>query len=196
MAKLNKKSQVFFDELKAEILATADGFTYADPAQLAPLVKAGLVEINETMQSVIDNVTCIAVRLTNQEQQQDQDATGVAAPAIQTSKESKKTMYKIEDSVAIPAISGRGRTGNTYPFDEMEVNQSFFVPATAEMENPAKSLASTVSSANARYAVEVEGETRTNRKGNIVPVTKLTRQFIVRGVTENGVKGARVWRVL
>jgi hypothetical protein len=72
----------------------------------------------------------------------------------------------------------------------MEVGQSFFV------DKSAKNLASTVSSANARFAEEIAGETRVDRKGNTVPKTKQTRSFIVRSVEENGVKGSRIWRKL
>lgn len=48
--------------------------------------------------------------------------------------------------------------GEKYPFDALDLtgNRGFFVPATADMPEPAKSLASTVSSAIARYAVEVK----------------------------------------
>jgi hypothetical protein len=102
------------------------------------------------------------------------------------------TLFAIEDSVPLPAVSGRGRGrgGNTYPFASLAVGQSFFVPNTTERPKAAKSLASTVSSANARYAVVVEGQFKTNRKGEQVPVTRNTRTFVVRAVEG----GARIWR--
>lgn len=104
-------------------------------------------------------------------------------------------MFKIEDSIPVPTISGRGRGGNVYPFDTMEVGHSFFVAADESKPNPAKSLASTVSSATARYAVPSEdGATKTNKAGEVVPVMVKTRKFFVRSVEEDGVKGARVWR--
>lgn len=96
----------------------------------------------------------------------------------------KKSEFVIEDNVEIPAVSGRGRVGSLYPFDDLKVGQSFFVPKAA------KNLASTVSSANARYAEEVPGETRKDRKGNEVPKMKFTRHFIVRSVEG----GSRIWR--
>ena len=104
-------------------------------------------------------------------------------------------MFKIEDGIPVPTISGRGRGGNVYPFDQLEVGQSFFVANSEDKPNAAKSLASTVSSATARYAVASEdGATKTNKKGETVPVMVKTRKFVVRRVEENGVKGARVWR--
>ena len=77
-----------------------------------------------------------------------------------------------------------------YPFDALNVRQSFFVPNTEDKPNAAKSLASTVSSATARYAEVVEGQFKTNKKGEQVPVTRETRKFVVRSVEG----GARVWR--
>jgi len=38
-----------------------------------------------------------------------------------------------------------------YPFAQMKIGQSFFIPATAERPNPAKALASTASSASKRF---------------------------------------------
>ena len=104
-------------------------------------------------------------------------------------------MFQIENDVPVPAISGRGRGGNVYPFDQLEVGQSFFVANSESKPNAAKSLASTVSSATARYAVPAEdGSTKTNKKSEVVPVLVETRKFVVRSVEEDGVKGARVWR--
>ena len=109
--------------------------------------------------------------------------------------EKVKTMLQIEDNVPVPAISGRGRGCNVYPFDRLAVGQSFFVANDESKPNAAKSLASTVSSAAARYAVPAEdGSTKTNKKGEVVPVMVKTRMFVVRRVEEDGVKGARVWR--
>ena len=105
----------------------------------------------------------------------------------------------------LPASKRRGGGGSgapkKYPFDEMEVGQSFFVAADDKHLDPVKSLGSTISSANMRYAVET-GETkvveRTKRgPGNkavkdangenvretkTVPVYKSTRKFTIRPV--------------
>ncbi len=104
-------------------------------------------------------------------------------------------MFQIENDIPVPAISGRGRGGNVYPFDQLAVGQSFFVANDESKPNAAKSLASTVCCATARYAVASEdGATKTNKKGEVVPVMVETRKFVVRRVEEDGVKGARVWR--
>ena len=113
-------------------------------------------------------------------------ATNTAAPVAAAAP----SAFAIEDGFAVPTASGRGRGGNTYPFDALNVGQSFFVPNSEDKPNAAKSLASTVSSATARYAEVVEGQFKTNKKGEQVPVTRDTRKFIVRSVEG----GARVWR--
>ena len=124
-------------------------------------------------------------------------STNSETAATETGKSQKvKTMFKIEDNIPVPTISGRGRGGNVYPFDQLEVGQSFFVANSEDKPNATKSLASTVCSATARYAVPSEdGATKTNKAGETVPVMVETRKFVVRSVEENGVKGARVWRM-
>jgi hypothetical protein len=112
-----------------------------------------------------------------------------------------KTSFALVADIPLPTSSGRGgRGGETYPFDQLAVGQSFFVPNTEAKPKAAKSMASTVSSATARYAVEVPGETRVDRKGNTVPKTEETRKFVVRAVEDGapwghaGVAGAGIWR--
>ena len=166
-----------------------------------PLVEAGLVEINPAMvneageiatratQACIESLGSGAIVVDN--------ATSEANSEIaETGKTEKvKSMFKIEDSIPVPTISGRGRGVKVYPFDQLEVGQSFFVANDESKPNAAKSLASTVCSATARYAVPAEdGSTKTNKKGEVVPVMVETRKFVVRSVEEDGVKGARVWR--
>ena len=185
----------------AEIVAAGANGLFTPAAVHGPLVEAGLVEINPAMvneageiatratQACIESLGSGALVLDN--------ATSEANSAIaETGKTEKvKSMFKIEDKLPVPAISGRGRGGNMYPFGQLAVGQSFFVPNSEDKPNAAKSLASTVSSAAARYAVPAEdGSTKTNKKGEVVPVMVKTRMFVVRRVEEDGVKGARVWR--
>ena len=185
----------------AEIVAAGANGLFTPAAVHGPLVEAGLVEINPAMvneageiatratQAGIESLDSGAIVVGN--------ATTEANSAIaETGKTEKvKSMFKIEDSIPVPTISGRGRGVNVYPFDRLAVGQSFFVPNSEDKPNAAKSLASTVSSAAARYAVPAEdGSTKTNKKGEVVPVMVKTRMFVVRRVEEDGVKGARVWR--
>lgn len=185
----------------AEIVAAGANGLFTPAAVHGPLVEAGLVEINPAM---VNEAGEIATRATQAGIESldsgaivADNATSEANSAIaETGKTEKvKSMFKIEDSIPVPTISGRGRGGNVYPFDQLEVGQSFFVANSEDKPNAAKSLASTVSSATARYAVPSEdGATKTNKAGEVVPVMVETRKFVVRSVEENGVKGARVWR--
>ena len=185
----------------SEIVAAGANGLFTPAAVHGPLVEAGLVEINPDM---VNEAGEIATRATQAGiESLDSGATvgnnatsEATSSTAETGKTEKvKTMFKIEDAIPVPAISGRGRGGNVYPFDQLEVGQSFFVANDESKPNAAKSLASTVSSATARYAVASEdGATKTNKKGEVVPVMVETRKFVVRSVEEDGVKGARVWR--
>lgn len=185
----------------AEIVAAGANGIYTSPAVHGPLVEAGLVEINPAMTNENGEV---ATRATQKGIESLDSAATVAdnatsetqtATAVTGTIQKAKTMFKIEDAIPVPTISGRGRGGNVYPFDQLEVGQSFFVANDESKPNAAKSLASTVSSATARYAVpSADGATKTNKAGETVPVMVETRKFVVRSVEENGVKGARVWR--
>mgnify|MGYP003450421325 FL=1 len=185
----------------AEIVAAGANGLFTSAAVHGPLVEAGLVEINPAMvneageiatratQAGIESLDSGAIVVDNAttEANSETAATGTTQKA--------KTMFQIENGVPVPAISGRGRGGNVYPFEVLAVGQSFFVPNSESKPNAAKSLASTVSSATARYAVPAEdGSTKTNKKGEVVPVMVKTRKFVVRRAEEDGVKGARVWR--
>ena len=185
----------------AEIVEAGANGIYTAPAVHMPLVEAGLVEINPAM---VNEAGEIATRATQKGiESLDSGAivvgnatTEANSETAETGKTEKvKTMFKIENDVPVPVISGRGRGCNVYPFNQLEVGQSFFVANSESKPNAAKSLASTVSSATARYAVPSEdGATKTNKKGEVVPVLVKTRKFVVRRAEEDGVKGARVWR--
>lgn len=167
----------------AEIVAAGARGLYTSSAIHGPLVKAGLVEINPSMTNEVGE---IATRAT-QKGIESMNPPISFAPAL-----AAPLVFAIEDNIAMPTVSGRGRGGNVYPFDALNVGQSFFVPNTANKPNAAKSLASTVSSATSRYAEIVEGQFKTNKKGERVPVTRETRKFVVRSVEG----GARVWRTV
>lgn len=95
-----------------------------------------------------------------------------------------------------------------YPFDVMEIGDSFFVPVSEKHPNPVKTLGSTVSGANMRFAEKtgemktvkraVRGEDRkakTDPAGNKIveevslPKYKLTRKFEIREVKSGQMYG-------
>lgn len=184
-----------------EIVAAGANGLFTPAAVHGPLVEAGLVEINPAMVNeageVATRATQAGIKSLDSGAIVADNATSEANSAIaETGKTEKvKSMFKIEDSIPVPNVSGRGRSGKMYPFDQLEVGQSFFVANSEDKPNAAKSLASTVCSATARYAVPSEdGATKTNKAGEVVPVMVETRKFVVRSVEKDGVKGARVWR--
>ena len=170
---------------------------YAAPIEVASLVKAGEVEQNKEMKEGNKFATRateagIAKHKRGGEGEQDNSASA----------------FVLEDNVPMPKSGRGGRKGDTYPFDKMAVNQSFFIAATAEKPNPAKAMASTVSSATARYAVgtgefetvkvkqyQVDGDGKRvrNEAGELIvigeveesrEIMKQTRKFEVRAADE------------
>ncbi len=188
--------EVTLENIVSATLDATKGFLYTSAAVHTPLAEAGLVEVNPTMANEAGELATRATQkgidsVSNNGENQTSETNGEPAKTEKVNKMS----FQLEDNVALPSISGRGRTGTIYPFEAMAVGQSFFVANSEDKPNAAKSLASTVSSATARYAVpSADGATKTNKKGETVPVMVETRKFVVRSVEENGVKGARVWR--
>jgi len=198
MTKVNKAQA---DKLAAIVAATNSdaGMCYMTEKSVQVLVDAGYVECNIAMTNP-DDVKQVAVRATPTGMAYD--PVKPAQPEGTTTMESLETAFAIEDGVKIPTIKRTGSATSIYPFDALEVGQSFFVSATEDMPSPGKSLASTVSSASKRYAIE-NGTRTINRRNKAsgemeqveVPAYDYERKFMVRSVEENGVKGARVWRV-
>lgn len=176
----------------------AGGFVYVAEAVAAPLVAAGYVETNAEMKDEAGNIAARSTDAGNAFI--NSGSQPAAAPAVSTeapAASSAKPTFEIEDNVPLPTIKRGGIGGTTYPFDALNVGQSFHVAASEDKPNPAKSLASTVSSATARYAVEVKdanGNTVLDDEGK--PKMQNTRVFSVRTVGKDDPKGpgARVWR--
>ena len=176
------------DAKKFESLGVAElGGVSGDNTQIR--INAAGVEYLKDLETPVDNGS-------NGGNNDDQSG----ANAEQKKTAGGKPMFQIQSNVEVPKATKRTRT-SAYPFDQLEIGQSFFVPATAERPDPAKTMGSTVSAANERHSEVVEGQFKVNRKGNEVPVTRPLRQFIVRGIEDGaawgheGVKGAAVWRI-
>jgi hypothetical protein len=132
------------------------------------------------------------------------------------------TGFAIDDAVAIPTSTTRRGRDSGYPFDKLEVGQSFHVAKTVENAEPVTRLQSSVSGARTKYSVET-GETETVEvkeyqrnadgkgyakgedgkrivtavKSETRPVMKVTRDFTVKAVDASDPRGegARVWRI-
>lgn len=142
---LSKKNATLLNAIVAAMAVEATPYLMVTEADAAPLVKEGLVETNGEIR-VGDTIAARATEkgiTLNTETTPAAGATGGTAAAPPSS-------FALIDGAILPAGRG-GRNSNVYPFDTMAVGQSFFVPASEAKPNPAKSLASTVSSATKRY---------------------------------------------
>lgn len=146
--------------LLSQIVAAtaANSFVYTSPADHAPLLAAGLVEIN-TQALNPNGDGSIGTRST------DAGNAAVAAMTAQgaagaPARSNVPSAFVLEDGFTAPAPGKRGfaKRGSSYPFDSMNVAQSFFIPCTVERADPATSLASTVAAAMRRYDVPVNNQ--------------------------------------
>lgn len=174
--------------------------THISKADGVPLLThdPALIDVNTEMLDPADNA---AVRLTDAGKAMVAEAGKPAAAPTNGASQSK---YAVISNAVLPASKRRGGGGGAptvYPFDSMEIGQSFFVPVSEKHKDPVKTLGSTVSSANMRFAVdtgekkEVERTKRGPKNkavldadGNkirekvMVPVYKHTRKFSIRPV--------------
>ena len=206
MAKLSKTE-------KATLLAivnanAANSAIYVSAAEGKTLAEQGLIAVDPSKQDP-SNPQKIAALATDAGKAMV--AAGNSTPSMQT--------FEITSGVVLPPSKrGGGGAGapTIYPFDKLEVGQGFFVPASEKHPTPAKSLQSSVSAANERYATPT-GETKQVKRAerdpndkkkalkgpdgkNIikevtVPVKKYERKFVIRAFEQNGVAGAYIQRV-
>lgn len=148
--------------LKSVVEATANGgFLYVMPADAAPL--GDMIEQNSGM---ADERGALATRATQKGVTAAAQPNG-PAPAAQVAAAPARTapaaapapkpVFKIRTGLVPPPKKvfgeGRGRE-ERYPFSTLNINEGFHVPKTDKAPDPARTLQSTVSSANARFAVE------------------------------------------
>lgn len=126
-----------------------------------------------------------------------QETNTVTEQATQTATIVAPTSFEVFADFQMPAGRKPGNGNTKYPFDSLEIGGAFFVPG-----GTVKTLASTVASANTRYAellTHPDGSPvmRTNRKQNEVQAVKLTRMFQVRSGKhpKTGVDGAFIGRI-
>lgn len=186
------------------------GMVYMSEKSIKVLLDGEYVECNTQMQDAQGNV---ATRAT----QKGIDAMSETKTPETATAATPAPTFAIETGVEMitPTRNRSGGGGSIYPFDQLEAPvtdeagnttySSFFVPATAEREDPAKSMASTVSTASKRYATE-DGTRPMNRRnketGELeeVQVTNYaySRKFVARRVKDEAgnITGARVFRTL
>lgn len=192
----------------AMIAAGENGIGYVSQADGMPLVSHNpeLIEVNTSQLDAAGNA---AARLTDAGKQllaasQGGEAVTITSADVGTLSLGKPSPYALLSNAVLPP-SKRGNKGGgaptVYPFETMEIGQSFFVPVSEKHPDPVKTLGSTVSSANMRFAVDT-GEKKTvtrNKRGPknklvldtsgnpipeqvTLPVYKHTRKFSIRPV--------------
>jgi hypothetical protein len=120
------------------------GFLYLTQAEAAEGVAAGHLQADLTnIQGEGENATA-AVYLTE------------AGRAAFTSSGAQPTTtgITVQSGIPMPTFRARKVNGDTYPFATMNVGDSFHVPKTADNEDPANRLASSVSMARTRFSVD------------------------------------------
>lgn len=159
-----------------------------------------LIEVNTAADVIVDGKAPVRLTAAGVQMVTSASQPVVGGPASGANGTAK---FAIISNAVLPA-SKRGNKGGgaptVYPFDTMEIGNSFFVPVSEKHPDPVKTLGSTVSSANMRFA-EKTGEMKTvtrNKRGPKnklvmvdgkpvpetvqVPVYKHTRKFSIRPV--------------
>lgn len=180
LSKMEKEALEMLPEIVAATVA--DSYTMNDPFEVDYLLQNGLIEMNESIKNEEGEQ---ATRATAEGIAYIDSLTVVTKVEEPKPEGSIKMSFEIETGIEMPKTVRGGGVGNSvYPFDKLELGQSFFVAG-----KDAKSMAGTVSSATQRYAKET-GKMRTNRKGNEVPEMEIIREFKVRAAEG----GSRIWR--
>ena len=218
MAKKSKVAEVAAPSINRTMLASiASGFIkYVNQTEALAVGlnhNPPLIEVNMGAPNPED-ATRVAVRLSEAGMAYLGTNNNMANEVVKTETVASN-FGLINGAVLPPSKRGTGLKGGgapkKYPFDDMEVGQSFFVPVSASHPDPVKTLGSTVSSANMRFAEEtgeVKSVERSKRgKGNkleldangnkivevkTVPVYKFTRKFEIRGVEKGKSYGSWV----
>ena len=163
---------------------SAQGHTYLSlkDAEAIAAAQPGLIEINQASKDDKGNV---AVRATTD---------GVSAHDTLPAKKERapkveipKMDFKIEKGIPVPPIlRGGAARESQYPFAQLEVGDTFFVPKSEAVPDPAKALASTVGSATKKEKGKGNGKDGQDKK------------YVMRKRTQerDGEEGARIWRTV
>ena len=198
-----------------------NGFLLMTEAEGADIVNAGLATVDAgNIQG--DKAPVVLTEAGKKLAAENQTAPVETAPVAAVAVNAKSSGFEIDDGVEMPTDSKRRGRETGYPFDKLEIGQSFHVPTTSDNTDPASRLASSVSGARLRFS-EPTGATETvevktyvrhesgkgfakdadgkriveSTKTEERPVLRMTRDFAVKAVGPNDPKGegARVWRV-
>lgn len=190
-----KKASISLLGTIATAMAAEPFYAMASEKEAKELIDGKLAEFNPE----IRDGDKIAIRLTDEglNMAKANDSNNTDNTGTDTGASAAASSFAIIDNAKLPSAARGGRNGPVYPFDDLNVGQSFFVPATADKPEPAKSIASTATSAAKRFAEPVKnpdgspvmeeytvrGETKTREKLNY------TRRFAVKSVEKGKTYG-------
>jgi len=146
MAKISKANLTLLASIVAAMQIEATPYAMLTEAEIAGLAKEGLVETN----AEIRDGEKVAVRATDKGITVNNENTASTDTAAQAAAPVAMPSTFVTGSGFVPSQSRGGRGRSLYDFDSLAVGGFIFVPATEAKPNPAKSLASTVSSATKR----------------------------------------------
>ena len=162
-------------------------------AEIVYLIEKGFVEVNQEM---IDNDGGVATRATEAGIEKSKGAK--FAP-----KEKNEMNGFVIENIAVEKKRRSSGKASIYPFELLEVGQSFFVPATEKRPEPWVTMASIVGTAIKRFSEVVLDENgqpvmreivRGPNKGELTQETKSTKVFVLTKDSKDGVDGARIGR--
>lgn len=112
---------------------------------------------------------------------------GAAKVAPTSAAKAGKPMFEVDDDVPMPTKSPRGgKRGSKYPFEALQVGQSFHVPKTKENPDPVSALASSLTGARRRFSIPMLGD---NNKPVMETVTTKTYKLDASGKRVKGADG-------
>jgi hypothetical protein len=128
----------------------------------------------------------------------DSQNSGDSAPQT-TAPKTNRPAAKFVVITATPGLlpepkrgfGGGAKREETYPFSQLEIGQYLVFPKTDAMPDPARALASTVSSASRRFSTETS-QTKTRMVKGVqttFPVREYQRKFEIRAVDNIGALG-------
>lgn len=177
--------------LAALVAATqsANGFLFAAPAAIQPLIDAGDAEINMEMVNPAAP-TEFAARATPQGINKAMTEANTQAPATAPTDAAKPTFVRMVRTMT-PKKRQSGGGVSLYPFDDLAAPvvgadgakqcDAFFIAATAAKPKPEESLQSAVSAATRRYATKT-GEKSITVKGKVVNGVQAPDTVKMRGI--------------
>lgn len=153
------------------------GMAYIDPAQASVLAAQGLIVVNTTLLDEAGNIASRANFPAAAAYLASLDAADAPASDAATAWSQQSTPqpgasaatspapalvngFAIDDDVVAPKVKrDMSNSVPKYPFDALQVGQSFHVPMTAELPDPKRTLATTVSVTNLKHSYPLKDET-------------------------------------